>query len=81
MTFKEYRLLSEAFKLKNVDTEYQIHKQAWLNFSASATDKKGKPRYKKFEKFFDYEKELQKAKGETDDKFDRYKEHLRRKNG
>lgn len=81
MTFREYRLLSEAHRLKEVDTQYKLNLLAWRTFAATATDKKGKPRYKRFDKFFDYNKALEEAQNKKDDKFASYKEHLRRKNG
>ena len=61
LTIPEYLLLMEAVKLKQIDMDYRNHLQAWLTFSAKATNKKGVPRYKKFKKFYDYEKQLKEA--------------------
>lgn len=59
---REYNILSEAYALKYVDKERDLHELAYLTFSATATKKSGKPVYKTFKKFFDYEKELDKVK-------------------
>lgn len=58
----------EAVKLKRVDMDYRNHLQAWLTFAAKATNKKGKPVYKKFSKFYDYEKEIEKLKSNSEKK-------------
>ena len=55
----------KAVRLKQVDEDYRQHAQAFLNFQVQATTKQGKPVYKRFTKFYDYEKEQAKAKGET----------------
>lgn len=52
----------EAVRLKQVDMDYRNHLQAWLTFAAKATKKKGKPVYSRFDKFYNYEKEIDKAK-------------------
>lgn len=59
---REYNILSEAYALKYVDKERDLHELAYLTFSATATKKSGKPVYKTFKKFFDYDKELEKVK-------------------
>jgi hypothetical protein len=53
----------DALKLKDVDMDYRNNLQAYLNMKAQATKKNGKPVYDKFEKFYDYESEIRKAKG------------------
>ncbi len=67
MTFEEYHLRCEAYKLETVDLQYRLHAQAYLNYAVqaqrSAGKYKSKPVYNKFSKFFDYEKEIDKAKG------------------
>lgn len=80
MTVREYRLMAEAYRLASVDSEYKMHKLAFLTFAASATDKKGRPRYKRFEKFFNYEKEIKKAQNTEADRFSELKRHIREKN-
>ena len=64
LTIPEYNLLMEAVRLKQVDETYKIHLLAWLTFAAKATKKSGrnaKPVYSKFERFYNYRKELEKA--------------------
>lgn len=66
MTFAEYALLMKAVRLKQIDTDYRVHQQAFLNLAVQAKQKTGKNKekyvYSKFDKFYDYEKELKKAK-------------------
>lgn len=62
MTMREYNILSEAYALKFVDRERDLHELAYLTFAATATKKSGKPVYKTFKKFYDYEKELERVK-------------------
>ena len=62
MTMREYNILSEAYALKYVDKERDLHELAYLTFAATATKKSGKPVYKTFKKFFDYDKELERVK-------------------
>ena len=92
MTLHEYELRMRAYRLKMVDEEYWIHLQAWVNREVKAEKKKGKgrsePVYKRFDSFFDYEKRLEEARGNSVEKrpvsstAGRYIEFLeRRKNG
>lgn len=68
MTIREYEIRVKALRLKEVDKDYRIHMQAFLNYSVQAQRKAGKnktkPVYSKFKKFFDYEKAIREAKGE-----------------
>lgn len=68
----EYLLLMEAVRLNQVDIDYRNHLQAYLNFAVKAEKKTGKgkskPVYDKFKKFYDYEKEIKKAKNEGNEK-------------
>ena len=62
----EYRLLMKSKELQIVDKQYEIHLQAYLNMSAQArrrAGKKMKPVYTKFDKFFDYQKQLDRVMG------------------
>lgn len=62
----EYRLLMKSKELQIVDKQYEIHLQAYLNMSAQArrrVGKKMKPVYTKFDKFFDYQKQLDRVMG------------------
>ena len=70
----------EAFQLRLVDEEFYAHRQAFLNYQVQATDKKGKPIYRRFDKFYDYEKAIGRLAGEntTDSRFSALKEHLRK---
>lgn len=68
LTIPEYTLLMEAVRLRQVDMDYRNHLQAWLTFAAKATKKSGKPVYKKFDKFYDYEKEIKKIKRKGNEK-------------
>lgn len=65
MTIAEYKIMMEAYKLKAVDDSMKMHMQAYLNYSVQAEKQVGKnktkPVYDRFEKFFDYEKELAKV--------------------
>ena len=62
----EYGLMMKAARLRRVDDEYRTHEQAFLNVAARATKgKKGRPVYKTFKSFFDYDAAVKRAeKGE-----------------
>ena len=85
LTIKEYSMLCEAEKYKQVDKQKDIALSAWLTFVASAKKKVGKnlkPVYPTFESFFDYAKELKKLKGENiNDLKQRYKDLQERLTG
>lgn len=62
----EYRLLMKSKELQMVDDQYYLHLQAYLNMKARAKKRFGKKQkmvYTKFNKFFDYEKEVNKVLG------------------
>lgn len=62
----EYRILMKSKELQIVDKHYEIHLQAYLNMTAQArrpVGKKLKPVYTKFDKFFDYQKQLDRVMG------------------
>lgn len=62
----EYRLLMKSKELQMVDDQYYLHLQAYLNMKARARKRVGKKQrmvYTKFEKFFDYEKEVNEVLG------------------
>lgn len=68
LTIKEYELLCEAEKYKQLDRQRDIALGAWLTFVASAKKKVGKylkPVYPTFDSFFNYSRELRKMKGEN----------------
>lgn len=61
LTIREYALRIRAFQLQQVDKEYRMYKQAWINHQVTLTKEQGKkqvPIYKRFKDFFDYEKHL-----------------------
>jgi len=62
----------EAARLRQIDTDYRNHLQAFLNFAVKAEKKAGKhktkPVYSRFKKFYDYEKELAKVKNQGQEK-------------
>lgn len=65
LTIPEYELLMQAVRLKQVDMDYRVHQQAFLNFAVKAekkSGKKSKPVYTKFKNFYDYEAEVNKVK-------------------
>ena len=69
LTIPQYELMMRAVRLKQVDMDYRNHMQAYLNFVVKAEKKTGKnkttPVYLHFKKFYNYEKEVEKAKGIT----------------
>ena len=57
--------MMKAFNLKQVDEEFEAHRQAYLNYVVKAEKqlgKRAKPVYDKFEKFYDYESRLKEAR-------------------
>lgn len=74
LTIPEYNLLMDAVRLKQVDLDYRNHLQAFLNFLVKATKgsgKNAKPAFRNFKRFYDYEKEVEKAtnKGNVKSRF------------
>lgn len=70
LSIREYDLLMKAIQLKEVDKAYYIHLQAFKNFQATAMKKVGKkqrPVFSTFDKFFDYEKAINKVLGKKED--------------
>lgn len=56
---REYNLLMKGVRLREVDKDYRIHQQAFLNMAVTAKKPAGKgksmPVYRRFSRFFDYE--------------------------
>lgn len=77
LTIKEYEMLCEAEKYRQIDRQRDIALGAWLSFVATAKKKVGKslkPVYPTFESFFDYSKQLKRINGEAvNDLKQRYK--------
>ncbi len=48
----------KAYQLHQVDKMNDIHTLAWATNLAGATKKNGKPLFKRYDKFFDYEKAI-----------------------
>ncbi len=65
LDMKEYRLLCEAERLKNIDREYWIHAQAFASNKATLRDRKGRLIYSRMADMFDYEKELKRAESKN----------------
>ena len=72
LTIPEYELLMESVRYKQVDADYRNHLQAFLNFAVKAEKKVGKnktkPVYARFNRFYDYEKEIDKIKNKGKEK-------------
>lgn len=86
MTVAEHIIRLKAYQLKEVDRLHNLHQQAWANNMAGATKKNGKPHYKRFKQFFNYEKAISKIMGTaretpTDKLRDLVAKHNRRKGG
>lgn len=79
LTIPDYVLLMKATELKEVDRSRDRHILAWLTVSAGATKKDGKPVYKKFKDFFDYDSELKRLDKKPNDKFSQLSKHLKEK--
>ena len=81
----EYRLLMKSKELEMVDEEYRIHLQAYLNMSAQAKKKAGKkvkPVYTTFNKFYNYQKALDRVMGvKRKSKFDELAKFINKKEG
>lgn len=81
----EYRLLMKSKELEMVDEEYRIHLQAYLNMSAQAkkrAGKKVKPVYITFNKFYNYQKSLDRVMGvKRKSKFDELVKFINKKEG
>lgn len=60
MTLSEYYLRLEAYQLKQVDEQRMIAMQSWFNQTVKAqtgSAKHPKPKYQRFDQFFDAEKQ------------------------
>lgn len=57
MTLYEYEIRMQVAELKQLDNLNNIHMQAMANQSAKATDKSGKPKYRTYKDFFDFDKQ------------------------
>ena len=66
LTLAEYEIMAEALELRMLDVSLHEHRQAFLNFAVKAEKKAGKgktkPVYRRFQQFFDFDRELRKIK-------------------
>lgn len=79
LTIPEYELMIKAYELKEIDKANERHQLAWLTVSAGATKKDGRPVYKKYKDFFDYEAELGKKDRPKPNKFSNLSKHMKEK--
>lgn len=80
LTIPEYEMLMEALDYRRLDELHAQHRVAYLVFAAQA--KKGKyqrPVYKKFDQFFDFEREEAKIrrKYHPDPRFTELSKHMK----
>lgn len=73
-------MLIKAHNLRQVDESLKVHQLAFLNMAVKSTRKNGKPVYSNFNKFFNYDKELERVTGKVkkDDRFADIGKFLRR---
>ena len=80
LTIPEYELMIKAYELKEVDKANERHQLAWLTVSAGATKKDGRPVYRKYKDFFDYEKEVKRLeRPKPESKFSNLSKHMKEK--
>lgn len=63
ITWHDFTVLLHANQLREIDTEYAVHKQAFLNQLVKQVDGTGKnarPRYPTLKSLYDYTEELDK---------------------
>ena len=63
LNFKEYELMEEGYKLRNLDETLKMHQNAWLNNQVRATKKGGEPIFSSFKKFFDFKSVFRQTMG------------------
>ncbi len=80
-------MLVKAAELRDVDTDYRLHEQAFLNFVVQGRKKSGRPVYRRFKQFFNYAQEVKeviekrKKEKKTDSRFARLSKYLKEKRG
>lgn len=76
LTIPQYEILMEAMELRMLDDSLHEHRQAFLNLAVQAQKKAGKgktrPVYRRFEQFFNYDRELDKLKSRKKQKKSRF---------
>lgn len=72
MTFDEYLIRLEAFQLRTIKRNEELAYQAWLNQQVQATtgsSKNPKPKFKKFEQFFNTNKMIDEVRGNFEEDY------------
>ena len=76
LTIAQCDILMEAVDLMMLDRGFHEHRQAFLNLAVQAQKKAGKgktrPVYRRFQQFFDYDRELAKVKNRRKKKKSRF---------
>ena len=66
LTITQYEVMVDALELRMLDNSLHEHRQAFLNFAVQAEKTAGKgkskPVYRRFQQFFNYDRELEKIK-------------------
>lgn len=73
MTIPEFEIRMKASELKKLDRIHEIHILAWAINQAGATKKNGRPVYRTFRSFFDFEKQERKIMGIVKEKSSYFK--------
>lgn len=60
-TLADLEVMRRAYEMRRVDDLFLASFTAWQGAAARGTDRKGKPIYKSFKDFFNYEKEMKKV--------------------
>ena len=78
----------KSVELQKVDLEYKMHKQAFLTLAVRAEKGRGKsarPKYQKFDQFFNYQKEVDRVLNPEDKKepkaIKRLRDYYKKKGG
>lgn len=57
-TLADFEVMAKAHQKREFENLFNLHLSAWLHNQVKATDERGKPYYKEFQEFFDYEERL-----------------------
>lgn len=63
VTLSDFEVMTEAYRLRQIDDLLNIHLQAWTNSAVQQTEKNGKPKYRRFSQFFNYEEMVNEVQG------------------
>lgn len=58
-------MMDKASRYRYLDREAELHKLAWIEQQAGASKKNGKPVFRTFKRFFDYNEAERQIMGET----------------